>query len=296
MKKKVICGISIFASCVMLTGCCISHEWKDATCTDPKTCIKCGETEGEVTEHTWAEATCSVPRTCSVCGETEGNALEHTLTEANYQQASTCEVCGEIVGEPLQADFEKYDLAKYLMELDQEYDYKTLCNDDLAYATVGKAKFSNYRTFDSDETHPAKEGYEWKTVDITLSVGDENAYNYGISSSFRDEDYYDILKHDSTAQDDEAGMFHFTVNWNGIDYTECCGIFETEGWGGWTDNTNPIYEDWELINILQCRESVLVPTGYDGFVWGVINKAVESESEQYIYELDNTDSLFFRMK
>lgn len=277
----------------MLTGCCISHEWKDATCAEPKTCSVCGKTEGDTLEHTWVDATCSAPRTCSECGKTEGDALEHTLTEANYQQASTCEICGETVGEPLQADFEKYDLTKYLVELDKEYDYKTLSGNP-TYTTVGKVKFSNYRTFDSDETHPAKEGYEWKAVDITFSFGDENAFKYGMLLSPREEDYYDILKLDSTAQFDEAGMLHFAVSWNGIDYTECYEIGESEGWEGWTDNTNPIYEDWEEINILKYRESVLVPAGYDGFIWGVINKAVESE--QYVYEIDNTDSLFFRMK
>ena len=29
-------------------------------------------------EHDWIEATCTDPRTCSVCDETEGSALEHT--------------------------------------------------------------------------------------------------------------------------------------------------------------------------------------------------------------------------
>ena len=31
------------------------HEWKDATCEAPKTCLKCGETEGEIGEHSVAE-------------------------------------------------------------------------------------------------------------------------------------------------------------------------------------------------------------------------------------------------
>ena len=29
-------------------------------------------------EHTWGEATCTAPKTCSLCGETEGEALGHT--------------------------------------------------------------------------------------------------------------------------------------------------------------------------------------------------------------------------
>lgn len=102
--------IGIFAVCFMLAGCGHEHTWSEATCTEPKTCSECGETEGEPLGRTWVEASCAEPKHCSVCGETEGKPLEHTLTEANYQQAATCEVCGETVGEPLQADFEKFGL------------------------------------------------------------------------------------------------------------------------------------------------------------------------------------------
>ena len=117
----------------MLTGCCISHEWKEATCTEPKICCKCGETEGE--------------------------PLAHTLTEADYQQAATCEVCGVTVGEPLQAEFEKYGLTCNT-ELDTNYPYLIPCYDE-RYTTEGQVSFSDYEVFDSDETHEAAEGYEW---------------------------------------------------------------------------------------------------------------------------------------
>lgn len=53
MKKEMgkwLCGMSALAVCVMLTGCGHEHTWADATCTEPKTCSVCGETEGEVLE------------------------------------------------------------------------------------------------------------------------------------------------------------------------------------------------------------------------------------------------------
>ena len=40
-----------------------THTWKDATCTTPKTCADCGQTEGELGEHIYAPV-------CSVCGQT----------------------------------------------------------------------------------------------------------------------------------------------------------------------------------------------------------------------------------
>ena len=61
----------------------LGHSWNDATCTKPKTCSRCGVTEGEALGHTWSdwnvtlEPTCtedgSQYRTCTVCN--------HTVTE-----------------------------------------------------------------------------------------------------------------------------------------------------------------------------------------------------------------------
>lgn len=57
----------------------ITHAWKDATCTDPKTCTVCGATEGEATGH--------VNTTSSTVQNDDGST--HTTTV-------TC-ACGEVV-------------------------------------------------------------------------------------------------------------------------------------------------------------------------------------------------------
>lgn len=67
------------------------HAWVDADCDTPKTCSKCGATEGEALGHNWYAATCTTPKTCSVCNATEGEAAGH-----NYVNG-TCTVCGDIV-------------------------------------------------------------------------------------------------------------------------------------------------------------------------------------------------------
>lgn len=98
---KRLCVV-LFGLVLMLiaVGCC-SHEWKEATCTTPKTCEKCGATEGKPFGHKWTEATCTEPKQCTICGTTEGTALGHKWTEATCTEAKKCSVCGETEGDPL---------------------------------------------------------------------------------------------------------------------------------------------------------------------------------------------------
>lgn len=83
---------------------CRHSEWTPATCTAPKTCNACGETEGEALGHDWAEATCTSPKTCSRCGVTEGEARGHVPGEwqkekpdysaATITTVQKCSACG----------------------------------------------------------------------------------------------------------------------------------------------------------------------------------------------------------
>ena len=94
MKKMITYIGTVMLLVLVMTGCCLSHDWQAATCDAPKTCAKCGETEGEKLEHTWVEATCDAPKTCSVCGATEGEKLEHVWSEPTCAHSQSCEVCG----------------------------------------------------------------------------------------------------------------------------------------------------------------------------------------------------------
>ncbi len=58
-------------------------------------------------EHEWVEATCTAPKTCSKCNETEGEALEHTevvdaavsatCTESGLSEGKHCSVCNTVL-------------------------------------------------------------------------------------------------------------------------------------------------------------------------------------------------------
>ena len=89
--------VLIIETIISLTSVC-EHEWEDATCTAPKTCRYCGETEGEKATHHWQKATCNTPKRCAVCGATEGKQLEHTWSEATCQNPRKCTSCGKTEG------------------------------------------------------------------------------------------------------------------------------------------------------------------------------------------------------
>lgn len=100
MKKIVTFVLTLIIS-VSLCGCCLNHVWKDATCAEPKTCAKCGKTDGDALGHNWEDATCTEPKTCSRCGEKAGDALGHNWEDATYDAPKTCSRCGDTKGSAL---------------------------------------------------------------------------------------------------------------------------------------------------------------------------------------------------
>ena len=100
------------------------HTWKEATCTEPKTCTVCGATEGALSGHQWDEGTVLYEATCqkigvkssacTVCGETQlekipkdpanhvggteiKGKLEATCTTDGYTGDTYCKGCGELI-------------------------------------------------------------------------------------------------------------------------------------------------------------------------------------------------------
>lgn len=104
--KKTALMLLLLGVIFLLAACCMKHEWKDATCTEPKTCVKCGETEGEATGHIWVNATCEKAKYCIGCDMTEGTALGHEWQEATCTEAEKCSICGRTNGDPLGHEWE----------------------------------------------------------------------------------------------------------------------------------------------------------------------------------------------
>lgn len=109
MKHRLSVCLLFICILFILTGCGCKHEWIEVTCTTPKTCSLCNETEGTPVSHSWSNATCTAPKTCDTCGITEGELLPHTPGEwttfrteyvtAKSLMVQQCKDCGEILDE-----------------------------------------------------------------------------------------------------------------------------------------------------------------------------------------------------
>ena len=70
-----------------------THEFSDATCTEPKKCF-CGATEGKALGHKWNTPSCGQLKECTICGFTEGSVVEHNYITTISKNA-TCSDEGE---------------------------------------------------------------------------------------------------------------------------------------------------------------------------------------------------------
>lgn len=98
MNKKLAFIGGVIIAAVFLTGCCLKHDWEDATCKEPMTCSKCGKTEGDKLDHEWIDATCTEPKTCELCGKTKGEALGHNYSQPTCTEPMICANCGDEEG------------------------------------------------------------------------------------------------------------------------------------------------------------------------------------------------------
>ena len=103
MKRILVLLLSAALLC-LLVGCECDHEWNAATCQIPKTCTKCGATEGGLASHRYNGATCTQPSTCQVCSATQGVAPGHVWKDATCETPETCKICHLTQGTPLGHD------------------------------------------------------------------------------------------------------------------------------------------------------------------------------------------------
>lgn len=105
------------------------HNFKEATCTAPKTCTDCGATEGEALGHYYLPATCLSPSKCFRCGDEVGDVGSHDYIEATCTTPKTCRYCNEVVGTANGHNYERKTKKATCKEAGAIYDECSVCKD-----------------------------------------------------------------------------------------------------------------------------------------------------------------------
>lgn len=107
MKKTIVLILMSLFVCVFAIGCGSESSGSTTSNSKIETSVQVSKMEQkeEVSQsaskseehvHTWKEATCTEPKTCTACGATEGEKLEHDL-----DSTGKCKLCYNQVGIPL---------------------------------------------------------------------------------------------------------------------------------------------------------------------------------------------------
>ena len=79
----------------------LGHDWIDATCTEAKTCDRCGETEGTALGHDWEGEWSSNAdnhwHACTRCDAKDGEAAHNPGAPATETTPQTCTDCGYVI-------------------------------------------------------------------------------------------------------------------------------------------------------------------------------------------------------
>ena len=105
------------------------HNFKEATCTAPKTCTDCGATEGEALGHYYLPATCLSPSKCFRCADEVGDVGSHDYIEATCTTPKTCRYCNEVVGTANGHNYERKTKKATCKEAGAIYDECSVCKD-----------------------------------------------------------------------------------------------------------------------------------------------------------------------
>lgn len=246
MKKRLLVVVLFVTMIMVMTGCCLSHEWQDATCTEPKTCSKCQEVEGEALGHTWLEATCTEAKKCSVCGATEGKALGHTwveatcteakkcnvcgvkegealghkLTEATYQQPATCTVCGDTEGDVLPPTASADDIAALQTKVDAFVETYNTGNqvviDELSRFIAGGETDEDGDTLVQVYADAYSGNHDWVWCVVSVPMAFFNNVNEGLSGKWTFDEYMNttsdtINAYLQVAQADKGNMTTYGI-------------------------------------------------------------------------------------
>lgn len=168
MRKLISILLLAVMMVSLLTGCCLSHNWQEATCTTPKVCEKCGKAEGDALGHNWKDVNFFGRKECINCGEMDIAASLPTL--ASEFNATYNSDTNELVIEtgPIGNEYKSY--REFV--LDNAYDSlsDTFSNITMIGTALGL-------TWDQTESlTKVTESYGIKTMTVSYSVANQTLF------------------------------------------------------------------------------------------------------------------------
>jgi len=215
---------------------------------------------------------------------------EHIWSEANYQEPMICAECGETEGGPLTPAFAS--LGNTIRPHGSAHTYKTVTFQDPSIDNVGEVTVTDYYIIEGDDTHEAKEGYEWRIAHVSVVFDDGDVNWDGVRIRTCLYDYYTGFFEETIDDFTEANETRLpttihTVSYYGEDYEiESKSELQRNEWVMTTHYT--FY--WDIV------VSYHVPVGYDGIMFGFYNAGnFGGEESKPPLELVDSDAVFFRL-
>lgn len=295
MKKALLVFYALLSISCLLIGCTCKHQWSDASCTTPRTCTICGETEGDPLPHTFSPATCTSPSICVNCGFVQGKPLPHgNITEANYQDAPMCLDCGTTLGTPLTPVYEEKNIPMNFQP-GVPTPYTTICAENSQMTTTGTAILTDCGILDEADraewsnilgvSLEPQDGYEWIAAKIDAVFDDRNTQKYGIVTCYLYEDYYTPYLYDDTLEEIGEKFYKSQILWHGNTVEQLTAT--ALKWGNWTPQ--------KTIS-LSCYFAFRVPVGYRGAVVGLETSGRYINTDLYYVDDPTDGTLLYRLK
>ena len=190
------------------------------------------------------------------------------------------------IPELVEAGFTQY------MEEGVTYSYTTICSEDESKTTTGEVTVIAYDVFEWDETHPKKENYEWRVVELEARFFDENAQAYGTYVFTRHEDLYNVKLHDDSEaeyeESDDYSSYSYTRIHQGQEVETYARV--EDSWSDWQTDAEGNDECFYRVKF-----AFQVPVGYDGVVVAFEDGGYTYPEGAYLTELDPAYFLLFRL-
>ena len=217
MCKKQVCymlSLAIIFLILNAVGCGCKHNWEDATCTTPKKCTVCDETEGTELGHRWQEATCTESKLCTVCQMSEGEPLGHS-------EGEKCSRCG-YVDTNLAIEKAKKTIHIYGIDLDMDsaggvdtyITWENVSQKEIKYIVFSVQYYNRVKDVVKDEIDGATMKRLEQTGPIPYGKGNYEVYAYSNVYDTAESLYFTVAEYKNDKENGWDKIYYFRTRGN----------------------------------------------------------------------------------